>query len=416
MSLGKYFDKLKEVKDSNPESLKNEINLTIEEIKNQRAELIKECEEEKRDIPVERALRVILEQELVSLKWDNKCDAARRENIKNFISPESKISKDLTTVFLKPDVTEKLVTSISSDPSLYVLLKSYAMEKNPSDSYKRFLADRVAPKLIELFQELLPKVAKSLCPDNKTFNIDPKVMGKILLFQMARVTQNPCKELIGTNEIVSYLKDDNQCANELNSNVMIEAMADIMDVAGSVQIKNLLNPNSSYGDQVKRILTPGCFAKRNLIPVKNISCETRSTCNSGTGKCGDQAIIKEEFKTTVFEGVKEGRATGMIFCTAVLKDPKVRSGFCKQPVKGVKGHTNHVVAVSGYRCQKGKIEYEVTNSWGKTCPVENKGFKNSAIKCVLDSEGKPTGRFFMTEDALVSNLIDFNIVKYAGKK
>ncbi len=67
--------------------------------------------------------------------------------------------------------------------------------------------------------------------------------------------------------------------------------------------------------------------------------------------------------------------------------------------------TGHAVTLTGYRCDKGEIRYEILNSWGQYCPAKaNEGYKNDIFECELDKEtGQPTGRFWIKEKELIKN-------------
>lgn len=94
-----------------------------------------------------------------------------------------------------------------------------------------------------------------------------------------------------------------------------------------------------------------------------------------------------------------------------MVNPNTVSNFCKNAPAGVSGHSYHAMAVSGYRCVAGKMEYEILNSWGKeSCPINAAPYKNSAIECVLDSNGRPTGKWWAKEDVLIDNTTRVNDV------
>jgi hypothetical protein len=76
------------------------------------------------------------------------------------------------------------------------------------------------------------------------------------------------------------------------------------------------------------------------------------------------------------------------------------------------------MTISGYRCVEGKIEYEILNSWGGYCIVNNNDgvtFKNSAVECQQDDNGNPIGVMWIKEDVLVDSTTDITVVSKRSK-
>jgi hypothetical protein len=71
-------------------------------------------------------------------------------------------------------------------------------------------------------------------------------------------------------------------------------------------------------------------------------------------------------------------------------------GQCK---KGPTGDAHHAVSIVGQRCVNGRIEYQIQNSWGKSCkPYMKRG------KSLFDCDPK-TGLLWVPEEKLMMNLI-----------
>jgi hypothetical protein len=67
------------------------------------------------------------------------------------------------------------------------------------------------------------------------------------------------------------------------------------------------------------------------------------------------------------------------------------------------------MTITGYRCHADKIEYEIVNSWGKSCQ------NNRNVECQKDEYDDPTGPFWVKEDALVDSTTDLNTITVKNK-
>jgi hypothetical protein len=167
----------------------------------------------------------------------------------------------------------------------------------------------------------------------------------------------------------------------------------------------------------------------NLIPMGDLSCASFYMCdrNKGVdngiytgpeGGCYNMSSARSMMRMQTIRNINQNKALGIGVCTSFFENPDIKTNFCRDAGDGIEGHSYHEMTISGYRCVEGKIEYEILNSWGGYCIVNNNDgvtFKNSAVDCQQDENGNPTGVMWIKEDVLVDSTIDITVVYKRSK-
>jgi len=83
----------------------------------------------------------------------------------------------------------------------------------------------------------------------------------------------------------------------------------------------------------------------------------------------------------ITDTLKKGHASGISTCGSL---------FSNSDKKRFENCQNHAVTATGYKCVKGRLKLELTNSWGIAC-IDNKKSKN-LFECQKDIDGIPNGR------------------------
>lgn len=110
--------------------------------------------------------------------------------------------------------------------------------------------------------------------------------------------------------------------------------------------------------------------------------------------------------TTLLKSEKQAIPIGI--CTTLFKDPKYssnRDGPCALNSfinENSKDDALHSVTVIGSRCQKGKMNYLIQNSWGEWSPI--KKLKNLDGSDHFESE---FGKAWINEDELLPNMVSY---------
>lgn len=451
INVGKYFDKINQFK-GDPKKLKEvekDISLALQELKIEQSNVIASCERNKTDLQFEVPLNVLAEIELLSSRDNEYCGSIRRNKILQVSQSTSVVKRDETRLQFRPEIVRKIYQAIHSDPFLrpMVLLETSDGPEKAKSTIKNILQGEEQPDLLlkdanlltplkqgpdlqkrvgEKIQEVLRPYllpSKQECPitANAGFKVSPEQMGKVFLSELGYQRKLPCETLVKKWQVADSVKRKNVDACLPGTfNDLLDALAPLVEVSEYSEktlAKLLTNPNASFADQLMKILTPGCTDKKNLISVKGLKCEDISSCWGNPVQCANEKLYTDRFRSSVMNSVKENAAVGFLACTGYFNDGEERSKFCQKSSSGVAGHQLHVMAISGYRCSAGKIEYEVINSWGKSCPAkEANGYKNGALTCVLDENGRPTGKFWVNEEAIVSNMVSYQLLTKEKKK
>ncbi len=184
----------------------------------------------------------------------------------------------------------------------------------------------------------------------------------------------------------------------------VELNADIEKVASILTSVDKVSIEPFYD-----LLAP--FCKENRVDISNLNCKTfmappyRDT-NDLNDKKWDLLMSNE-----VKKSITSNKAIMFSACTDILnKEPK-ESNYCTD----ISSSQNmHAMTITGYRCEQGKIQYEVTNSWGSHCPLGTVNTKNSVIECQkyeVNKNGKIreelNGRMWIDSNYLSRNIADF---------
>lgn len=424
-SLGAYFDDMNAIQ-SNPEEARryaDHLALAVESLNTERARLIDECNAEKASpTPLSYALKKLIGTELLSLK-NRSCDTHIRSAIQALL-PQSTITSDRNNIVITDELKNKLQTEIDRNPAVKALLvKSVSGSLTPAESLR--LMDGFGGIINNFLKTNVVSMELIACQGGPYAPSEAgSILGTTFAANMRSQRNMNCEQEVSNEKIFEAVKtaESNQCIPPARLEVILGAIAPLMEVGSAIDsniLGSLTNSISNYGNQLKQLIAPGCQDRRNRINMDNVSCSSYSTCKegdnvgstfTGAGKgCLTLPEVKNQFGRRIISGIREGRALGIDVCTAFMNDPNVVSGFCKNAPPGVPGHSFHAMALSGYRCVAGKMEYEVLNSWGReSCPVRTAPYKNSAIECVLDSNGRPTGKFWAKEDVLLDNTTRIN--------
>jgi hypothetical protein len=177
------------------------------------------------------------------------------------------------------------------------------------------------------------------------------------------------------------------------------------------QIMEKLSPSISLSqsDKLLSVLAPEC--KDNKMSLENLSCAQFDQCDFGqdsrkqfasnysgpVGGCNDYGTTRYDLRTHALKTINEGVALNLDICPEIFKTSSSTLSNCPD--------SGHAVTLTGYRCDKGEIRYEILNSWGQYCPAKaEEGYKNDIFECELDkNSGQPTGRFWIKEKELIKN-------------
>lgn len=430
-NLGIYFDALNKAKQNNAdlEKFKGDFILAIEAINAEKAALKQACEVQKTsDLPLEKALSNFLNQHYFNVDGEEFCDKLRLEQFKKLVSQDSIFGKDRTRIKPSQETLAKLEGLIRSEPSLGKKLRSFAA--TPSNKVNRLqeleVAKVLGKKIYDLYHsEVQPKSRMPICSGVKdTIEEDSFLFGDMFIRDMREAKNSDCS--VDHKAVLDDVFSHNKCIAPTNLDMILNAVSPLMEIGMEVNQamqNHLLNQNPTNGGQLKNLLFPGCYKPENLFPLANVSCSTYTPCASGLNSvdntyysgpkngCENMNTAMTTTRKLIHEGLINNRALGVSVCTSFMIDPTHKTDYCKNKKAGVEKHTYHAMTVSGLRCSRGKMEYQLVNSWGRhSCP-EGAKLPNSPLKCEKDAANMNTGNFWVTEDVMVDSMTGLSEIK-----
>lgn len=450
--LAQYFDKMNSIK-KNPkklEKLRNDLTLVIETLKAKQAELIEKCEAETNaEYPVKSPLGDMLTTALFGMDTKKPCGAAIMKAAKALSTKDTVIKGDSYKGEVKQEVVDALEKELRDDPELAKQIKHHinGIKLTPKELEAAGL--KMKEKIRKVFEKFVPAktfAGKKCEGEGADYPlISPFYGGDSFINAQAAIKDRNCQEALTRTQLASgdFKKDVKKdkalsCIAPGTLEQLLAALQPLLAFKKTLD-ESLVDPLSSetvtFAQQMEKALMPNCLDPANLISMENVSCESHAMCDPGKGKSYDNSkyagkkggclsmdSAKSIFQSEIISGIKENRALAVAVCTGFMKKSKTMTDFCQKKAEGIKGHGYHEMTISGYRCVGGKIEYQLTNSWGASCPQDvvtgevidfdaEPVYKNDVFDCELDKDKNPTGKFWVKEDSLVNNTTELTTVK-----
>jgi hypothetical protein len=436
-NLGKYFDHLDQLS-KDPVALKEfqeDLLLTADLLKKAQREALSACEEDQeQEFPVRSGLTISLNGLALSLEKEDSCEEAYKKHLKSVIETESTWEKDRARLYPGKDLLARVKALVQNPTKKDALNK--ALDSDLDEEGLRSLGTAI-------FEEIMKgapteEFTKACAQKGKEdLALDPVLIAKDFVFGINLRKKESCASSVYDIDLISKVKVDelNKCIAPTNFDTILYALAPLLDAGHGIDqqlLEKFSTPQGRLGLELKKIIAPECEDKKNLIDLSGVSCASFSMCkdpifdpnmlnNNYDGKqdCYGIEKARDIFQMNVIPGVNSGRALGIDVCTAFMKDLSILdSDYCRNENQaGVDGHGYHAMAISGYRCVDGRIEYEVLNSWGVegSCPASHLPYvKSPGIECDRDRDGNLTGRFWVKEDVLIKSTLE--IIQVRNKK
>lgn len=276
---------------------------------------------------------------------------------------------------------------------------------------------------------------------------------------------------MGQSEFARAAARGQQCS--MNVELLTEGLGALIDLGEKIDRGALLTllkkkaekdkkRNHDYADQITDILMPECKTNKKPLPEsmgckKEVFCQVRyasakdqqwyqivntksfwqkvkpedranvlanADAHFAKAKRNDDCKAPKEaekiFAKNALSAIKNQRPIEVSVCADFLmysakKDEKgvinkPKSNSCRGFGDDKRAESNHSVTATGYRCNGGKLQYQVLNSWGKKCPADNPGVECEKGKDKICQdidcnvfEGFPTGRLWVDQDVLVDH-------------
>ncbi|MFZ4713058.1 MAG: hypothetical protein ACOYL6_05085 [Bacteriovoracaceae bacterium] len=214
-------------------------------------------------------------------------------------------------------------------------------------------------------------------------------------------------DFLSNEKNIKDIQESVACAYHFPIDSYLSSYTELLKLGRNMdKVEDLLAPIRPPSiNTIEDILAPDCAS--HLLKVDEYNCENiRPVTRDEAGF----PKYRSTFRTQVQKDLSLGRPLGINICTHFFDNPDLNTKFCSSNMdKDENNNGQHIVPVTGYRCSKGKIGYEILNSWGKSCTMADfsSKYKNKTFECELDNEGEPTGKFWVEEKALLYNMRSF---------
>lgn len=143
----------------------------------------------------------------------------------------------------------------------------------------------------------------------------------------------------------------------------------------------MTNTSGDIANYIKKHLSCKADGKMAIIP-KNLTCSRFQTMPLAFSK--QQEKYLKSFSNFIDSSLSSNLPVGVNMCTRMFSSSKITTINLKSKeyecakegtINYVKGEGNHAVTIIGKRCNKGKREYLVQNSWGAGCGAYSQDFE-----------------------------------------
>jgi len=415
-NVGRFIDYFSHPHEHSRGEFKKTLDEILEKKDKANLELLLACLEEKEkgfsgSEVVDQWIRVALLK-----KRTPECRDLLLEVFRKLFTPTSIIREDRISGELNPELISKLRTFFSAKEVKKSFLK-FSTYKAKSDFQKmREVSEDVVVKLETM---LKTKAFSKKCPEEDLFSPEislsffTNLYEQELGFKGFSCDQFPSRTVIDKMKRSAFYDESSlACLPEpvrVLSKEILASFQEFETFFGKDFLNKLFTPKDDDSfSNLGQLLFPRCQEKANLISLNGLSC---SWVDLRTVSSMEK--VKETFQRKVFPLLKKDLPVMISVCTSFLKNTEFKkTNQCKDNSNSIKGHTHHALAISGYRCKDGKIQYQIQNSWGSTCPIgAGPTYKNSYLECELDKRGRPLGRFWVDEEVLLDSTMHTFVVQ-----
>jgi hypothetical protein len=430
--LGRYLDRRASPSDQ------NDFRLVVEALREQLTQQDRTCREMiAAPLPLSEAIGDILGRAGVrASSSDTHCGRAMRAAITRAMTAASLLGRDRYRVIPNPDVIARVEQLISTDPDLRRAMEEYASSTATDPTQDHNTHRRLAPIWNRLLFSIISREQlAAACPTPP--NISPLRSSGIteanFIRNIRKSKQQICNNLASGEAplkaplLRAIVQHDPRlnCLSPSRQNELFDVIMPLLEVGHNLEdlasVNARLREGASEGAaNMQAILMPQCLGRENRISLDGITCRGDIFCRmdgesddwlnpytGGSRDCLTPAASRSLLRSRIIAGIREGRALGIGVCAAFLDNPHVATNHCRSGRNRRNGSSRpqideHAMSVVGYKCEAGRIKYEILNSWGRTCPIASGAMRSAGMECEVQN-GRPTGRLWVTESLLAEN-------------
>lgn len=166
----------------------------------------------------------------------------------------------------------------------------------------------------------------------------------------------------------------------------------------------LNSPDMNYENALTMLLAPTCTDEQKIKIPASLSCNENhimfGSFDTNSPQKLEKKMAKERadlFKDTR-NSLSNGLAVGASLCTIFFKEDPNYFYNSSNNCKATRGDSFHAVSIIGYRCNAGKIDYLIQNSWGEWRDLDDTKYQREGT----------TGKAWIDEDSLIKNTYQYS--------
>lgn len=219
---------------------------------------------------------------------------------------------------------------------------------------------------------------------------------------------------------MAYLKNDDGLMKDFQSSPClsryqklgqgIQELAVGLDDRNTADINRITDfilnsPDMNYEKSLTAVLSPTCSDENKIKIPQNLTCSDHhinfSSYETNTPQKEAKKLQEEKtkFRQNIARSLTNQKAIGVSLCTIFFQEDPNYSYNQNKNCNVSRSDGLHAVAITGYRCQNGKLDYLIQNSWGEWRDL------NSVYERDRDS-----GKAWINEEAMVKNSYHYSIL------
>lgn len=309
----------------------------------------------------------------------------------------------------------------------YIRNGNFALEATVNDATKKILKDEYIKELsagtnpnaeavlIKSLQKVAPGINAKFLSAIGDFSSEDK---SLLAQDADRYFYKKIDECMNQAKLEYFTNDEGLIKDFANDTCLskysdhannIRQLVTTLDKANMKNIDSLYSflmdlPEMNYEQAMMKMVGPDCPDDKKIKIPDDLQCEGASIYYSADPKTPETDAkflteTKTKLQNAATEAMIKGNPIGLSLCTGFFDKDTPDAFYNKTSQCPTTKHGFHAVALIGYRCQAGKIQYLVQNSWGDW---------GAAKERFTDTE---PGKAWINEEELAKNVYRFDMIK-----
>lgn len=296
------------------------------------------------------------------------------------------------------------------------------MRKATNDDYFAMLKSKPTPKngfeaFTKALKKNLPNHISQADLDKAVSQLDPNLLSKL----EDDYKRYALKDFsVCSKDKLAYLKNEDGLMKDFASSPCLSRYQKlgqgIQELAVGLDDRNtadmnritdfiLNSPDMNYEKSLTAVLSPTCSDENKIKIPQNLTCSDHHISFSSYETNTPQKMAKKlqeeknKFRQNISRSLSSQKAIGVSLCTIFFQEDPDYFYNQNKNCNVSRSDGLHAVAITGYRCQNGKLDYLIQNSWGEWRDLNNNYERD-----------RDQGKAWISEEAMVKNSYHYSIL------